>query len=113
MNEYNRIIRYGRRENIYTNTESKIISRNWKVFNTDYKTEKKIIEYDYELEHEKHWVLFIPVTTTYKQPYRLVQNVYYRKVDEVDDLGYKRYGDWYIYDYGSTTRDYYTSRYKI
>ena len=113
VNEYNRIIRYGRRENIYTNTESKIISRNWKVFNTDYKTEKKIIEYDYELEHEKHWVLFIPVTTTYKQPYRLVQNVYYRKVDEVDDLGYKRYGDWYIYDYGSTTRDYYTSRYKI
>ena len=113
MNEYNRIIRYGLRKNIYTRTESKIISRNWKLFNTDYKTEERIIEYGYELEHEKHLVLFIMVTTTYKQPYRLVQNIYYKKVDEVDDLGYKKRGDWFIYDYCSKTKDYYTSRYKI
>ena len=53
------------------------------------------------------------VTTTYKQPYRLVQNIYYKKVDEVDDLGYKKRGDWFIYDYCSKTKDYYTSRYKI
>ena len=110
----NKIINYGKKENIHQETKENIIKRNWKVFNTEYKTEyDHIISYDYEFEHEKYWVLFIPIHKTYKQPYRLVQNIYYKKEDKIDDLGYKKYGDWFIYEYGSTRKDYYTSKYLV
>ena len=114
VDKNNNIINYGEKENEHYNNKSNIISRNWRVFRTEKKTEyNHIINYDYTYEYEKHWTLFIPYTVKYKQPYRLVQNIYYKKEDKNDDLGYKKYGDWIIEEYGSTRRDYYTSRYRV
>ena len=53
------------------------------------------------------------LTIKYKQPYRLVQNIYYKKEDKIDDLNYKKFGDWVVKEYGNTRKDYYTSRYKV
>lgn len=72
-----------------------------------------ILSYDYEYEYEKVWILFIPITIKYKQPFRLVQDIYYIKGDKIDDLSNKKFGDWVIEKYGSVIRDYYTSRYRV
>lgn len=114
IDKNDKIIEYGKKENIRTTWQSKTLSRNWRVFNCEYKTEyDHIISYDYQYEYEKNWILFIPITFKYKQPYRLVQNIYYKKEDKVDDLNNKKYGDWVIKEYGSIRKDYYTSRYKV
>ena len=110
----NNIINYGTKENIRITKHSDTLSRNWRIFNTEYKTEyDHVISYDYEYEYETKWILFIPRTIKYKQPYRLVQNIYYKKEDRIDDLNYKKYGDWVVTEYGSSRRDYYTSRYRV
>ena len=110
----NNIMNYGKKENIKTTKQSKTLARNLRVFNCEYKTEyDHIISYDYQYEYETKWILFIPITIKYKQPYRLVQNIYYKKEDKIDDLNYKKYGDWVVKEYGNTRKDYYTSRYKV
>ena len=114
VDENDKIINYGIKENYRTNNDVKIVSRNWRVVKEEYKTTyDDIVSYDYEIEHVKKWILFIPIIETYKQPYRLVRNIYYKKLIKEDDLGYRKYGDWFVNEYGSTRRDYYTSRYKI
>lgn len=114
IDKNDKIIEYGKKENIRTTWQSKTLSRNWRVFNCEYKTEHDhTTSYDHQYEYEKNWILFIPITFKYKQPYRLVQNIYYKKEDKVDDLNNKKYGDWVIKEYGSIRKDYYTSRYKV
>ena len=114
VDEYDRIINYGNRESIFYSNESNIVSRNWKIFRIEKKIEyNHVISYDYEYEYETLWALFIPYKVKYKQPFRIVQDIYYTKEDKVDDLNYKKYGDWKIERYGSTRKDYYTSRYRV
>lgn len=114
VDEYDNILDYGKKENYNENSEINIISRNWRIYNTEYKTEyDHVIRYDYEFEHEKNWILFIPIHKTYKQPYKLVQNLKYKKENLIDDLGNIKKGDWVINEYGSSRKVYYTSRYEV
>ena len=105
------ILKYGKEENIIYTNDYDIIPRNWKIFNTSYKTECDV-RYDYDIEYEKVWILFVPVTFKYKHPFKAIQNIYYKKEDKIDDLGYKKYGEWFIQEYGSTRKEY-SSRYRI
>lgn len=114
VDRYDNIIHYGNEENIHYSNDSDIISRNWRIYNTSYKTEyDHVIRYDYDIEYEKMWILFVPVQLKYKKPYKLIQNLYYKKEDKIDDLGYKKYGDWFVNEYGATRKDFYTPRYRI
>lgn len=111
VDRYDNIIKYGNEENIVFTYDSDIISRNWRIFNVSYKTEINE-KYDYDIEYEKKWILFIPVTYKYKHPFKVIQKIHYKKEDKIDDLGYKKYGDWVIHEYGNTRREY-SERYLI
>ena len=111
VDRYDNIIKYGNEENIIYTNDCDITSRNWRIFNVSYKTETKI-RYDYDIEYEKRWILFIPITLKFKHPFKEIQNIYYKKEDKIDDLGYKKNGEWFIYEYGSTRREY-SERFRI
>ena len=113
VDENDNIINYGTKKNLNNKKDVKIVSRNWKTIKEEFKTEFNIVSYDYEIEYVKKWILFIPIIEKYKQPYRLVRNIYYKRETKKDDLGNIKSGDWFVNEYGNTRREYYTSRYRI